>query len=50
LNTVRNPVSTQLQPNGTMRYTGSNSVVVLNPDGKIVTTWPTNTSGQRCGE
>lgn len=50
LNTVRNPISTQLQPNGTTRYTGSNSVVVLNPQGQIVTTWPTNSSGQRCGE
>lgn len=50
LNTVRNPISTQLQSNGTTRYTGSNSVVVLNPQGQIVTTWPTNSSGQRCGE
>lgn len=50
LNTVRNPISMQVQPNGTTRYTGANSVVVLNPQGQIVTTWPTNSSGQRCGE
>lgn len=50
LNTVRNPISTQLQPNGTTKYTGPNSVVILNSQGQIVTTWPTSSSGQRCGE
>jgi hypothetical protein len=39
LDAVRNPLQVLPQPNGTIRYVGSNAVVVLNPSGQVVTVW-----------
>jgi hypothetical protein len=42
LDTVKNPVKTIPQKNGTTKYIGNNAVVVLNEAKKVVTTWVKN--------
>jgi hypothetical protein len=45
---VHNPVSPpEAQANGTFRYVGKDSIVVLNPEGKVVTAWARNSGGWR---
>jgi hypothetical protein len=39
-NAVVNPLQILPQANGTTQYVGSGAVVVLNPLGQVVTTWP----------
>lgn len=39
LDAVKNPQKTIEQSNGTTKYVGSNATVVLNQQGKVVTTW-----------
>lgn len=36
---VKNPTKVTNKTNGTVRYENSNAAVVLNQDGKVVTTW-----------
>jgi len=43
----KNPLSITGQSGGIFRLTGRNAVVVVNSEGRIITTWPTNTSGYR---
>ena len=44
---VRRPVSIIKQPNGKTRYNGRDAVVVLNKNGKVITTWAKNKQGRR---
>lgn len=45
---VTNPTRpAQAQAGGTYKYTGKNAVVILNQDGKVVTTWARNSAGWR---
>ncbi|NLC83368.1 MAG: hypothetical protein GX748_19510 [Lentisphaerae bacterium] len=39
LDAVRNPQSITPQANGTIKYVGQSATVVLNQQGKVVTTW-----------
>jgi RHS repeat-associated protein len=45
--TVTNPVAVKAMANGTTRYTGKTAVVILNRDGKVVTTWAKTSSAWR---
>ena len=48
LDTVRNPETiTNIARNNTVRYEGTTSVVVVNQEGKVVTTWSTNRTAHR---
>ncbi len=47
LNTVRDPSHADLQDNGRWKLTGNNSVVILEQDGTLVTTYATDSSGWR---
>jgi hypothetical protein len=45
---VKNPEkSPEPQANGTYKYVGKNAIVILNSDGKVVTTWARNSAGWR---
>lgn len=45
---VENPVKApKEQSGGTFRYDGQDATVVLNPEGKVVTTWARNSNGWR---
>lgn len=45
---VTNPIEPPLlQSNGTYKFVGRDAVVVLNPEGKVVTTWARNSNGWR---
>ena len=46
---VANPSQVTSQPGGTTRYSGNDATVVLNQDGKVVTTWSNNSAGTRGG-
>lgn len=48
LDTVRNPISTQPNPGGGTQYYGTTSTVILNPQGRIITTWLRGSEGLRC--
>jgi len=48
LDAVRNPLSVNPARGGGMKYTGSNATVILNKDGKVITTFPENSQGYRC--
>ncbi len=48
LDTVRNPISTQPNPGGGTRYNGTTSTVIINSQGRIITTWPEGGGGLRC--
>lgn len=39
LNTMRNPTKITSQPGGVNKFTGPNGSVVLNSEGKVITTW-----------
>ncbi len=39
LDAVKNPLDVQYRDNGTIRYIGKDAVVVLNPQGNVVTIW-----------
>ena len=39
LDAVRNPAKTVLQANGAVKYVGRDATVVLNQEGKVITTW-----------
>lgn len=39
LNTMRDPKKIINQPNGTTKFVGKDTTVVLNQEGKVVTTW-----------
>ena len=47
LDAVKNPLEVVKQPGGTFRYTGRAAVVVLNEDGKLVSTWALGRKGRR---
>jgi hypothetical protein len=47
LNAVKAPASKTLQADGSTIYRGPNAVVVLNQNGRVITTWATNSSGLR---
>jgi hypothetical protein len=45
---VKNSTSPpEAQANGTFKYVGKDAVVVLNQEGKVVTTWARNSNGWR---
>ena len=48
IDTVTSPISTEPNPSGGTIYTGNTSVVILNPNGEVITTWPTGSQGVRC--
>ena len=39
LDAVNNPLKVQPRSNGTTRYIGNKAVVVLNPEGEVITVW-----------
>jgi uncharacterized protein RhaS with RHS repeats len=45
--TINNPIKIVGQSGGRFQFTGRDSVVVLNKDGKVITTWATNSAGVR---
>lgn len=47
---VENPEDVVEQPGGTTKYVGKDATVVLNQDGKVVTTWANGSSGTRGGK
>ena len=47
LDAVTNPISTIPQSGGAVQYIGTNATVVLNANGKVITTWANNSSGIR---
>ncbi|MCW3003554.1 MAG: Rhs family protein, partial [Conexibacter sp.] len=47
LDAVRSPLSKTVQKNGTILYQGKDAAVVVNTDGRVVTTWSKNSSGVR---
>ena len=44
---VSNPLDVVRQDNGTFKFVGNDATVVLNSDGKVVTTWANNSAGWR---
>ncbi|MFZ0665912.1 MAG: RHS repeat-associated core domain-containing protein [Acidimicrobiales bacterium] len=44
---VSNPEEVIPQSDGAVKYVGKNAVVVLNSDGKVITTWATSSAGTR---
>ena len=44
---VTNPEEVIPQSDGAVKYVGKNAVVVLNSDGKVITTWATGSAGTR---
>ncbi|MGH9170158.1 MAG: hypothetical protein ACRD0Z_04730 [Acidimicrobiales bacterium] len=44
---VANPIDVVRQASGTFKFVGNDATVVLNSDGKVVTTWATNSAGWR---
>jgi RHS repeat-associated protein len=48
LRAVRNPAGGIPQAGGTIKYVGPDATVIVNQQGKVVTTWPTAASGARC--
>jgi len=44
---VNNPVQKVLQDGGTTKYVGKDATVILNQDGKVVTTWANGSAGIR---
>jgi uncharacterized protein YukE len=45
---VQNPIQpVEPQPGGRYKYVGKDAVVVLNQNGKVITTWATNSAGWR---
>ena len=46
---VKNPTQVVPQAGGTTKYIGKDATVVLNPDGKVVTTWANSSAGTRGG-
>jgi RHS repeat-associated protein len=47
LKAVRNPLSVVPQAGGTVKYVGNDAVVILNQDGRVVTTYATSGAGVR---
>ena len=47
LDTVRSPLSENVQADGRIQYVGKDAVVVVNSEGRIVTTYPRNSAGLR---
>jgi hypothetical protein len=39
LDAVNNPLKVQPRSNGSTRYIGNKAVVVLNPEGEVITVW-----------
>ena len=48
LRAVRNPVQVVNQAKGVVQFVGPDATVVLNAQGKVITAWPTASSGARC--
>lgn len=49
LDAVRNPTRVDYDATrNTFKFTGVDAAVVLNPEGKVVTTWPRSERGRRC--
>lgn len=48
--TVKNPQSVKRSENGVTRYQGENATVILNSDGRVITAYPLNSKGFRCGD
>ncbi|MGE8273684.1 hypothetical protein, partial [Stenotrophomonas sp.] len=44
---VRNPLSITGQSGGRFMMTGKDAVVIVNHQGKVITTWATNAAGVR---
>jgi hypothetical protein len=45
---VKNPTDpVEAQPGGRYKYVGKDAVVILNQNGKVITTWATNSAGWR---
>ena len=44
---VSSPQSVMEMPSGAIKYVGSDATVVVNAEGKVITTWATNSSGYR---
>lgn len=49
LDTIKNPIKIRPMPNGTLRYVGEGSTVVLNQSGMVVTAWATGHEYYRIG-
>lgn len=49
LDAVKNPVKTVMQAEGKVKYVGKDATVVLNKDGKVISTWATSGNGVRAG-
>ena len=47
LDAVRSPLSENVQADGRIQYVGKDAVVVVNSEGRIVTTYPRNSAGLR---
>jgi hypothetical protein len=47
LDAVKNPKEVVKQAGGTTKYIGKDAEVVLNADGKVITTWSRNRDGWR---
>jgi uncharacterized protein YukE len=47
---VENPIQVSEQQGGKFKFVGSNAVVILNSNGKVVTTWARNSSAWRSGQ
>jgi RHS repeat-associated protein len=47
LDAVRSPLSENMQADGRIQYVGKDAVVVVNSEGRIVTTYPRNSAGLR---
>lgn len=47
---VDNPKEVEEQGDGVKKYVGENATVVLNKDGKVITTWANGSAGTRGGK
>jgi len=47
LDAVKNPLSVTGQSGGRFMMTGNDAVVVINSEGKVITTWARNSRGIR---
>ena len=47
---VDNPEKVEEQEGGTTKYTGKDATVVINKDGRVVTTWANGSAGTRGGK
>lgn len=48
LDAVRDPISKVTNENGVTKYIGNNATVILNNQGRVITTYPNNSNGYRC--